>query len=88
MSVFVAVIAGVVCGVAATMPVFVELRRSEPDLGRGFGAVIGAFVAIQVLMLALYLWLPAYVMPFGVTAVLVFLLLVVVAAVIRARYGK
>ena len=85
MSVFVAVIAGMVCGVAAAMPVFVELRRSEPDLGRGFGAVIGAFVAIQALMLALYLWLPVYVMPFGVTAVLVFLLLVVVAAVTKAR---
>ncbi|MDO5119189.1 MAG: hypothetical protein Q4D48_03810 [Coriobacteriales bacterium] len=88
MSTFVAVIAGVVCGVAATMPVFNELRRDNPDLGRGFGAVIGAFVAIQALMLVLYVWCPPYVLPFGVTAVLIFLLLVVVAAITRARSDK
>ena len=64
---------GAVCGLVAAAPLFFQLRSGSDDLGRGFGAVIVAFLLIQVVMLILYALAPAFVAPFGVTATLVFL---------------
>jgi hypothetical protein len=77
-----AIMCGVVCGVAAATPLFLQLRRGSVDIGRGFGAVIGAFLVIQLAMFALLAWRPALVAPFGVAAALAFLT-VTVAGVLR-----
>lgn len=73
---------GAVCGLVAAAPLFLQLRSGRADVGRGFGAVIVAFLLIQVVMLVLYAVAPAFVAPFGVTATLTFLV-VTVAAVLH-----
>ena len=81
---FPAIFCGVVCGIAAATPLLVELRRPEPDLGRGFGSVIAAFAIIQLAMFVVHKLWPALLAPFGVPATLAFLVGVVVG-VLRHR---
>lgn len=79
---------GVSCGVAAATPLALQLRREEPDLGRGFGAIIVAFLAIQLAMFCVYAWQQALVMPFGVAATLAFLAVTVAAVVNREMRNR
>ena len=70
---------GAVCGMVAAAPLFLQLRGGRADLGRGFGAGIVAFLAIQLAMFAVHALAPAALAPFGVTATLAFLAVTVVA---------
>ena len=75
-----AILGGVVCGIAAAAPLLRALALGErAGIGKGFGAVIFAFVLIQLAMFGVHAWWPALLAPFGVTATLVFLVCVVVA---------
>ena len=72
---------GLVCGMAAALPVAWVLRRSaQPSLAHGLGAVLLPFVSIQLAMIMLWHHAPAAVSPFGVTATLSYLGAVVVVA--------
>jgi hypothetical protein len=72
---------GLVCGVAVALPVAWVLRRSaEPSLARGLGAVLLPFVIIQLAMIVLWRHVPAAVSPFGVTATMSYLGMVVIMA--------
>ena len=83
MSVALAILGGVACGVAVATPLALQLGRDEPDLGHGFGWLIVAFVAVQALMFAvMHLW-PSSLAPFGVSATLSYLACVVGAALRR-----
>jgi hypothetical protein len=74
---------GAVCGLVAAAPLFFQLRHGSEDLGRGFGAVIAAFLVIQAAMFAVYALVPAALAPFGVTATLAFLAVTVAAVLLR-----
>ena len=80
MSLLLAILCGVVCGLAAATPLVILLRGNEKDLGRGLAAVIAAFMIIQVAMLGVHAWWPHLVAPFGVTATLTFLTTTIVGA--------
>lgn len=80
METLLAIASGVVCGMVAAAPLFLQLRRSGEDLGRGFGAVILAFLVIQVALFVVHALAPAALAPFGVTATLAFLAAAVSAA--------
>ena len=71
---------GAVCGLVAAAPLFFQLRSGSDDLGRGVGAVIVAFLVIQVALFVVHALAPAALAPFGVTATLAFLAAAVSAA--------
>ena len=64
---------------AAAAPLFLQLRGGRADLGRGFGAVIVAFLVIQAAMFVVHFLWPGALAPFGVTATLAFLAVTVFA---------
>jgi len=68
-----AIACGVVCGVAAATPLFLQLKSGKADLGRGFGAVIFAFLLIQVAMFVIHAWWPSLLAAFATPVVLAFL---------------
>ncbi len=74
---------GAVCGIVAAAPLALQLRRHNTDLGRGIVSIIGAFAIIQLSLLAVRVWWPSLVAPFGVPAVLAYLICVVVGVLAR-----
>ncbi len=74
---------GAVCGLVAAAPLFFQLRSGSDDLGRGFGAVIVAFLVIQVALFVVHALVPAVLAPFGVAATFAFLAVTVAAVLHR-----
>lgn len=83
MNLIFAILCGVVCGAVASVPLIIQVRGSQKNLGRGVVAVLFAFLVIQAAMLVVHVWRPGLVAPFGVTATLAFLSVTVVGSLRR-----
>ena len=69
-------------GAIAAFPIYRQLRGERHDIARGFSAVILAFLEIQLGMFAVDRFFHGHLILFGITATLVFLLIVVTGGVL------
>ena len=67
------IIGGAVLGILSAAPLAHLLRQGNHSIGKGFAAVIIAFLIIQAAMLIIWRLVPAQVAPLGVSATLSFL---------------